>query len=177
MFYTSSNEEVLSFNEDFTSQRGMDKQSWNLDDTIEDHIWNVGPSDDYDKVLSVADLPKRRRSIWISDKTVKKHKNGIGDSSWVTGETVGVCGADPISRNLTAASIGVDVQSLAACGSYNEVFDGVGDSQEWDDVPVEEEQAQLFPDNEEVIDEEEVSILPDEDAYNDSNYLLDGIEK
>jgi len=150
MFSTSSFEEVPSFHDDFTSQIGLDKQSQNLDDIIEDHICNVDSGDDYDDVLSVTDLPKRRRSIQISDKTVKKHKNDMSDSSWVAGETVGIYGGDPISRNVTIAAIGVDVQSLAACGSYDEVFEGVGDSQEWDDVLVEEDQAQLFPDNEEV---------------------------
>ena len=72
MFYTSSNEEVPSFKEDFTSWRGLDKQSQNLDDTREDHICSVGSGDDYDsKVLSVAVLPKRRRSNRISIKQQK----------------------------------------------------------------------------------------------------------
>jgi len=180
VFGSGSNIEIPSYNEDLSSWTCLDGQSWNSNsvDQTEDFNQNVDSSDDYDNVLSVADLSKRRRSIWISDKTAKKHKNDMGDRSsfWVAGETVGIYVGDPISGNLTTASIGVDVQSSAACGSYDEVVDGDGENQEWDDVLVEEEQGHLFPDNEEVIHEEEVVVMPDEDAYNDSNYLLDGIE-
>jgi len=40
----------------------------------------------------------------------------------------------------------VDVQSLdkVACASYDEVFEGVDVTQEWEDVPVEEDKAHFF---------------------------------
>jgi len=158
----------MLFHEDYSSQVGLDKNSQKLDDTIDDFICNVDFSDDYDNVLSVAELPKRRRSSQISEKVAKKHKNDMSDSSWATGEIVAVDDEDPVSRNDVVAVIGVDVQSLVevACGSYDEVFEGIGDTQEWEDVMVEENKAQLFPDNEEVIEEEEVSVVPHEDGYN-----------
>jgi len=95
------------------------------DDMIENLNSNIDSDNDYDNVLSVAELPKRRISTQISDKIAKKHKDDMSDSCWVTGEIVGIDGEDPISRNNFVAAIGVDVQSLAevACGSYDEVFE------------------------------------------------------
>jgi len=67
LFFTSSNKEVPLFHEDCSSWVGLDKESWKLDGTIDDYICNVD-SGDYDNVLSVAELPKRRRSSLIIEK-------------------------------------------------------------------------------------------------------------
>jgi len=91
------------------------------------------------------------------------------------GKTVGVEVEDLISGNISGAAKGMDVQSLSAGGSYDEVFEGV-DSHDCDDIPAEEDKDQFFLDNEEVQIEDDVSNMPDEDGYNDPNHLLVKIE-
>ena len=119
VFGPSFDIEIPSYNEDLSSWTCLDGQSWNSNsvDQTEDFNQNVDSSDDYDNVLSVADLPKRRRSIQISDKVVKKHKNDMSDCFQAVGKTVGLEVEDLISGNISGAAIGMYVQSLSACGS------------------------------------------------------------